>query len=130
MAESTVQDRIRQYIDYKNISVRQFEIQSEMYNGFVGNIKRTISNDVVDKIRLVFPDLNKACLLTGEGEMLNTNNTHQNQQAMNQDELIKNLQEQVIYLREELKSKNNQIDQLMESNRELTAEITGNQVHT
>lgn len=50
-------------------SIRQFEIETELPNGFVGK-SLSISKARQLQIQSAFPDLNMAWLLTGEGEML------------------------------------------------------------
>lgn len=50
-------------------SIRQFEIETDLPNGFVGK-SLSISKARQLQIQSAFPDLNMAWLLTGEGEML------------------------------------------------------------
>lgn len=50
-------------------SIRQFELDVELPNGFVGK-SMSISKGRQLQIQSAFPDLNMAWLLTGEGEML------------------------------------------------------------
>lgn len=50
-------------------SIRQFEIDTDLPNGFVGK-SLSISKARQLQIQSAFPDLNMAWLLTGEGEML------------------------------------------------------------
>lgn len=70
--ESTLY-RIKEYIDYKKISVRAFEQKVGMSNGsFASQLKngRTIGVDRLENILREYPELNAAWILTGEGEML------------------------------------------------------------
>lgn len=50
-------------------SIRQFEIETDLPNGFVGK-SLSISKARQLQIQSAFPDLNMAWLLTGEGEMI------------------------------------------------------------
>ncbi|MES2651299.1 MAG: S24 family peptidase [Bacteroidota bacterium] len=71
-------DRIKQYLDLKDISVRAFEQSLEFSNGaFASQLKnnKTIGVDKVENILRKYEDLNPSWLLTGKGEMLLNNVT-------------------------------------------------------
>ncbi len=68
--ETTVKERLIRFIKYKGLSQKKFEEAVGLANGYVNNIRRSVTNDKLQKIALQFPDLNKVWLLTGEGEML------------------------------------------------------------
>ena len=70
--ESTINQRIKAFINYKGLSVREFERLCGLSNGYVGGIKYSILPEKMSNISLQFPDLNTGWLLTGEGEMLKT----------------------------------------------------------
>lgn len=70
--ETTVKQRLIRFIKYKDLSQKRFEETVGLANGYVNNIRRSVTNDKLQKIALHFPELNKTWLLTGEGEMLNT----------------------------------------------------------
>ena len=66
-------DRLKEFIDYKGISLNSFDETIGAGNGYVGKqIKRSasIGSDVLEKIFLAFPELNPTWLLTGNGSML------------------------------------------------------------
>jgi len=72
MGENTL-SRIKQYIDYKGITVSSLEREAGMSNGsFASQLKnnKTIGVDKLENILKVFPEINAAWLLTGEGPML------------------------------------------------------------
>ena len=69
--ETSVKQRLIHFIKYKGISQGKFEKAVGLSNGFVNNIRLSITPEKLQKISLYFPDLNKSWLLTGEGEMLN-----------------------------------------------------------
>lgn len=68
--ESAVKQRIKEYIKYKGLSVRQFCISIGASPAFVANIVKSIQPDKIDSIANQYPDLNTGWLLTGEGEMI------------------------------------------------------------
>lgn len=56
---------------YKNLSQKKFEIACGLANGYVNNIRKSITIEKLQKITRQFPELNKTWLLTGEGMMIN-----------------------------------------------------------
>lgn len=67
---STVKERLKEFIEHKGISIRSFESTCGLSYGYVGNMRQSIQPDKVKKIAHYFPDLNTGWLLSGEGEML------------------------------------------------------------
>lgn len=65
----TIIDRIRQIIDYKNISTRKFCIEVGIANGFLDKVK-DIGSEKVVKILNTYPEIDTEWLLTGNGSML------------------------------------------------------------
>lgn len=68
----TVKERLIKFIKYKNLSQKRFEESVGLSNGYVNNIRKSITVEKLQKIALQYPELNKAWLLTGDGSMLNT----------------------------------------------------------
>lgn len=71
---STLQ-RIKQFIDYKGFTNKEFESSVGFSNGaFASQLKknRTIGVDKLENILSIYKDLNAEWLLTGEGSMLKT----------------------------------------------------------
>ena len=66
----TVQERIRAYCKAKKISIRQFEIQAKLSNGYVSSMRKGLGVDKLENVLNAFPDLNRDWLLYEEGEML------------------------------------------------------------
>lgn len=65
--------RIKEYIDYKCISIRKFEESLGFSNGsFASQFKnnKTIGVDKVENILHIYDDINPEWLLTGKGNML------------------------------------------------------------
>lgn len=65
-----VRDRLEYYISYRGLSVRNFEKKIGAANGYVSNIKQSVTPTKQSQIAAAFPDLNMSWLLTGEGTML------------------------------------------------------------
>ena len=68
--KSIVRDRLKEFIAYCGISVRQFQIAAGLSNSFVASIDQSIAPKSQVKIISAFPDLNMGWLLTGDGTML------------------------------------------------------------
>lgn len=66
----TVKERLQEFLRYKNISQSKFEKTVGLGNGYVNSIRSSVSPTKLQQISLCFPELNKAWLLTGEGNML------------------------------------------------------------
>lgn len=77
--ETTVKQRLIQFIKYKGISQRKFENMINVSNGFINNISKSIGAEKLYRIQSIFPELNDAWLLTGEGNMLNNTTTDSSQ---------------------------------------------------
>lgn len=73
--ESAVKQRLVQFIKSMHMTQRAFEIRCGMSNGYVANIRKGIGEDYLLNIAQQFPQLNRAWLLFGEGEMLKTTRT-------------------------------------------------------
>lgn len=75
MAENIIQ-RIKQYIDFKDVKVSVLEKQVGMSNGsFASQLKKnkTIGVDKLENILSRFTDINSDWLLYGQGEMIKVN---------------------------------------------------------
>lgn len=70
----SLQDRIRAYIKHLNVSVSEFETKTGLSNGAVSKMGDGTRRATLDRISKMYPSLNKTWLLTGEGEMLTTDN--------------------------------------------------------
>lgn len=65
-----IKDRFDAFIKHKGLSRRKFQEKIEVSNSYIQNISKGISNDVMNRISIQFPELNTNWLLTGIGEML------------------------------------------------------------
>ena len=66
----SVKERLKTYLNFKNIYVTAFEKSIKVSNGYVNGINKTIGSDKRDLIVKEYPDLNIDWLLNGKGEML------------------------------------------------------------
>lgn len=67
----TVEDRIRAFCKHKKLSIRQFEIQCNLSNGYVSSMRKGLGTGKLENVLNAFPELNREWLLYGEGKMLN-----------------------------------------------------------
>lgn len=112
--ETTVKERLIRYISYKGLSKNKFETICGFGSRYVSNISVSISPDKIKIISLKFPDLNTGWLLTGYGEMLRENSKEVTQSVENN-----NIE---VFLREQLKEKDNEIKELSRRIGQLEAE--------
>lgn len=66
-----MQERFNEFISYKRMSKRKFQLSIGVSNSYIQNIVNNISEDVLNRISKIYPELNTDWLLTGKGEMLN-----------------------------------------------------------
>ena len=79
-----LQERLRQYIEYKGLNPAKFEKAAGLSNAAVDKMGDNTRTSTLDKISKAFPDLNISWLRTGEGEMLKQSNAvefHPSRQA-------------------------------------------------
>ena len=63
--EQTVKERLIQFIKYKGLSQRKFEIEVGLSNGYINNIRNGIGASVLQKLLGKFPDLSQNWLING-----------------------------------------------------------------
>ena len=64
-----LQDRIRQFVEYKGLQPKSFESIVGLSNGAFAKLSDNTRQSTIDRISIAFPELNTNWLLTGEGEM-------------------------------------------------------------
>lgn len=74
----TVKERLKKYIEHKEISISSFCRAIGVSNAYVSSMNKSIQPDKIESIALSFPDLNTGWLMTGEGDMLNIGSESQN----------------------------------------------------
>lgn len=65
-----IKDRISEFIQYKNITIAEFERNVSLANGYIKKFKGSIGSDKLSNIISYYPDININWLITGEGPML------------------------------------------------------------
>lgn len=68
--QQSVKERLIEFLKYKKISQRAFELSVGLSNGYVNNIRVSIQPNTIQKIVLRYPHINEGWLLTGNGPML------------------------------------------------------------
>lgn len=77
MAENeTIKERLILFIRHLNIGQGKFETRCGLANGYVNNIRRSITPEKLQQIARQYPELNAGWLMTGEGEMLKESTTN------------------------------------------------------
>ena len=110
-----MKDRIKQFIDHKHLSVREFERNCGISNGLIKNMEKSFGKKTQRKIFDAYPELNPEWLILGTGEMLRTpqnsinilngdNNTNNGQISV-----LENNVEQLKNENEALKAENGQL---------------------
>ena len=68
-------DRLMQFIKYAGLSARKFDLSIGASNGYTLRMqknKASVGSDVIENILKTYPQLNVVWLITGQGEMLKT----------------------------------------------------------
>ena len=73
--EKTVKQRLMKFAEFRNLSISKFESLCGLGNGYVGKLKSEPGSRKLEDILKTFPELNRAWLLYGRGEMLKTTPT-------------------------------------------------------
>ena len=68
----TIKERIIEFTNYKGISKNAFENACNMSKRYLSNLKGTPGARIIKNIHDAFPELNTTWLITGTGEMLQT----------------------------------------------------------
>lgn len=68
--ERSVKERLTEFIQSQNISVREFERRADLSNGYLKSLRKSPTIDKMRSIISAYPMLNQDWLLTGEGNML------------------------------------------------------------
>lgn len=73
----TIKERLISFIKFLEIGQGKFEANCGLANGYVNNIRRSVTPEKLQQIALRYPELNTGWLMTGEGEMLKPTVTQQ-----------------------------------------------------
>lgn len=69
--ETTVKERLKKYIKYKNLTAKEFCISINVSPGFISGMRESIQPDKLYSIAIKYPDLNIGWLMTSVGSMIN-----------------------------------------------------------
>lgn len=113
---SKIQERIKQFIDVKNISVREFCRTIGVSPSFLAR-DAEISSDKLLNIINTFPEISIEWLLTGNEPMLKMNSINlesEDQETLR--ELYDKCFEEVLALKQKLNEKDKQVSDLIKTN--------------
>lgn len=71
--EETVKERLMMYLKEKNITRTAFEKAAGLSNGYMLQLRNSPGLEKLSRILSAYPDLNRSWLLTGEGNMIKSN---------------------------------------------------------
>lgn len=114
----TARQRIESILNYKHINAKQLSEllgcdRPQIIYDIIKEKTKSISNNISIKIASAFPEINKTWLLTGEGEMIVTDKSKND----NQDYII------LQNLSSTIKSQQETITRLMNENEQLREEL-------
>ena len=97
--ETTVKQRLVEFLKCKKIGQKKFEIACGFSNGFVNSIRQSISPKKIQQIALCYPDLNTGWILTGEGSMLRDDGAAK--MPAESSAIVERLHEKIVFLEKE-----------------------------
>lgn len=65
-----VKERIKKFIEHKNLPVCKFEDECGLSNGYIAAMRKGFGEEKLNNVLKAFPDLNREWLLYGEGDMI------------------------------------------------------------
>lgn len=85
-SNQTVKERLKIFISYLGIGQSKFEQEVGLSNAYVNNIRVSIQPKTLEKIVRRYPELSRAWLLTGDGDMLRPSDVDATSQAQSATE--------------------------------------------
>lgn len=98
--EETRKDRLKEFIREQGLSVRAFERLCGLSRGYVLSCKE-ISQKMVHKINIVYPQLNPNWVLKGEGDML-MKEMEETPRNLESEKVVYNLKSEILKLEAQL----------------------------
>ena len=125
MKFATTKQRIIQYLDFKDIKIKDFFQQTEIKRGFLDadKLESSVSDIFITKIIAKYEDLNPIWLLTGNGSMLKTENEHSEVTSETSQQKIAMLEEMIEGFKASIKDKDFIIEMLRDENARLKKQI-------
>lgn len=71
--DKSVKDRTIEFVKYKGITMKSFELKCGLSTGYVTSMRKGFGTDKLNNVLTAFPELNRDWLLYGEGDMLKGN---------------------------------------------------------
>lgn len=113
-------ERIKQYIDYKGISISAFEKSIGMGNASFGKSLKNggaIGTDKLENILSIYPEISPNWLLTGTGEMLRSIDvTLEPEDQRTLIDLVSSQKNEIKFLKDKLEEKDKIISDLSRTN--------------
>lgn len=66
----SVKERLMEFLEFRNLSIREFERRCGLSNGYIKSLRKSPSVDKMNSIIRAFPEINELWLQTGAGRML------------------------------------------------------------
>ena len=66
----TIKERTLEFIKYKGISMKEFEIKCSLSTGYITSMRKGFGPEKLNNVLTSYPELNRDWLLYGEGKML------------------------------------------------------------
>lgn len=104
-------ERIRQIIEYKNISARRFCTEIGVSNGFLDKVK-DVGSDKVAKILNTYEDISTEWLVLGKGDMLRVNTAESPPKKVDETPSVLIMMDRIQELTIELHEAKQEIDRL------------------
>lgn len=105
----SVKNRLKEYLKSRNISITAFESSINVSNGYVNSISKSIGVDKINSILENNPNLNIEWLFTGKGSMIKEPKNQLIKSVKVEDasenKLIDRLENDVLYLKQEIEKK-------------------------
>lgn len=70
--EESVKERLIRFLKYKGLSQKKFEQECGLSNGYINSLRHAPSATKLQSILYAYPEINRTWLLTGDGDMLNS----------------------------------------------------------
>lgn len=107
--------RLDKFMEFKGLNDNRITIDTGISNGLIGKARKrgSLSQENISKILYTYPELDANWLLTGKGEMLNTNDRKRKPPEKEKDDHylialqrkhIEKLEEEIETLKKELQS--------------------------
>lgn len=108
----SVKNRLIEFIKYLNISMRQFEEECGMCNGYIQHMRKGVGKNKLANILNKYPQLNRDWLIYGEGEMIKSDvPTIKHQDSKEDVNIIRVLEEKILMLQTIVEQKDKLIEQ-------------------